>query len=279
MATEMQAAGHSPQAALVSTPPTVGEPQPHAPSPNGHGHETAAAAPDEHGHAHAGGAAHPRDRFKTILSLLMALVVVSGALITWRSTLDAEEATREDTVGITADVQAQGAEVQSSVNAYQDYQAFTSYVRNQAVGNLLGQEIQTLSTGPDANNPDTQAQIASLQQSRTDANNVANATRKYFQSRYIKADGTYNLNGEIASALANEAKSTDLAPEKHFEEALKMRARSNDLLLSLLILGAALVCYTLASGPAQRFRFPIVSVGVLLTLIALADAIRVEFLS
>jgi hypothetical protein len=136
-----------------------------------------------------------------------------------------------------------------------------------------------LSKGPDAGTPDTQAQIASLQQSRTDANNVANATRKYFQSRYIKADGTYNLSGEIASALANEAKSTDLAPEKHFEEALKMRAKSSDLLLPLLILGAALVCYTLASGPAQRFRFPIVGVGVLLTVIALVDAVRVEFLS
>jgi hypothetical protein len=256
------------------------KPHPNTPTPNGHGHEDAASQGEhaqEASHGHSAGEAHPRDNFKTILALLMALVVVSGAIITWRSTLDAEEATREDTVGITAAVQAQGAQVQSSVNAYQDYQAFTSYVRNEAVAQLLGQQIQALSKGPDANNPDTQAEIASLQQSMADSNNIANATRKYFQSRYIKPDGTYNLSGEISSALADQAKETDLAPDKHFEEALTMRNRSNDLLLALLIMGAALVCYTLASGPGHRYRVPIVVVGALLTIFALTDAIRVEF--
>jgi hypothetical protein len=247
-----------------------------APS-NGHSHEDIATG--ERGHEHESGATHRRDGFKTVLALLMALVVVSGAIITWRSSLDAENATSEDTVGLTTAVQAQGAQVQSSVNAYQDYQAFTSYVHNQAVANLLSQQIHTLSTGPDANNPDTQAQIASLQQSMAESNDVANASRKYFQSRYINPDGTYNLNREIAAALADQAKSTDLAPDKHFDEAVKLRTRSSDLLLALLILGAALVCYTLASGPGQRFRVPIVVIGVLLTLVALGDAVRVEFLT
>ncbi len=289
MAAQVAEGEHSAEHVHV-TRPTAGEP---AQVIDAHPHQSAPATPMHttetthtvetthvsHTPAHSAGRS---DLFKTLLSLLMAVVVVSGAVITWRSTLDGEEALREDSVGLTADVKSQGAQVQSNADVYQNYQAYTIYVRNQETGRLIDKQIADLKAGPNANDADTKTQIADLQTARTDAYNAATASRSYFNPRYLSADGTYDIKREYAASVADKAKAVDLQPDKHFEEADKLRGKSNDLLLALLVLGGALLCYTLpgalSAATAARIRYPVVGLGLVLTLIAVGDALRVEFM-
>jgi len=259
----------------------------HAPAA-GHGaaadHATAAGHGAAADHAAAGG--HHSDPLKTVLSLLMAIVVVSGAVITWRSTLDGEEALREDTLGLTATVQAQGVQAQANATVYNHYEAYTGYLQHQEVGRLLGQAVTAILSGT-VTDPAVQAQLPTLQQDRTDQYEIANTARSFFNPRYLTAAGSYDTKAELAGTLAAAAQGTDLQPARHFEEADKLRGKSTDFLWALLILGGALLCYTLpgalsagAEGAqARRLQIPFMVLGLLLTLVAIGDALRIELLT
>ena len=82
------------------------------------------------------------DKFRTFTASLIAVVTVISALVTWRAAVAAQSASDADFLGLVATVNAEEAEVLSTIKVAEHYQAFLTYTRYNELGNKLYDALQ-----------------------------------------------------------------------------------------------------------------------------------------
>ena len=183
------------------------------------------------------------DPFRTLVSTLIAVVTVVGAIIAWRTTVALGNAGGGRTAGLLALADKEDATTRATntVLAYLD--SYAAYVRDHSLANAY----QSLADA----NPE-----------RTDLANSASAFRlaanyALDQIPAIYVDRNHNLDRArlLDEYVAEYSKDKDVEPQPHFSAADTSRLKAEWLFTSLILLGVALVLLTLADAIENPLRY------------------------
>ncbi len=206
-------------------------------------------------------------RFQTINALLLALVTVLGAFVAWRASVAADASGDAGLDGLIATLNAEETRALNTITLHENYRAYTGYTRYNELGYQLEAELEKTQND---------AEAEQLEQEMRNAWDTAEAF--YFPRRYLNRDGTYNADRELGEAWAEAAREKDLSPEPHFQEANRMQAKSNWLVVVVTVLAMSLLAHTLAETlESPRLKISLLVLGVVLMLAGLSSLLALEY--
>ncbi len=207
------------------------------------------------------------DRFTTVIAIMIALVALIGALVAWRASVAEDASGDADYAGLRAAINVEETRALNATTAYAQYGAYVTYQRNSAIGDLLVDDMDQAATEDEA---------LILNSQRADAHDVATASERLFQQRFLNRDGSYSVERQLGEMWADASKQRDLNPEPQFAEADRLRTKSNSLLAAVGVLALALVFYTLIESANGRGRYVLFALGTLLAIGGTLAAIVLE---
>lgn len=193
---------------------------------------------------------------ETAVAIVIAVIVVIGALVSWRASVVDDAAGDADYAGLRATVFSVRAQALNNLNAYESYGNYVSYLRNNSLGKLLAADIEAA--------PADQQDL--LTEQMKVANDLADADNDLFDNKYLNRDGTYSVQRQLAVMQADAAKENDLDYESQFAEADKGRARTRSLLVSVMVLSIATVFYALVESVEGRKKLIFIGIGSLIAI-------------
>jgi heme/copper-type cytochrome/quinol oxidase subunit 4 len=206
--------------------------------------------------------------FGTLVAILIAIVVVVGAIVAWRASLIDDSSGDYDYAGLKAAVSSEQAKAMNYVNTYADYGNYVNYWRNNQLGKLLQEDIKTAQEG----------EIETLNLEVKRANDLADSNSNMFKMRYLNRDGTYGVQRQLGELWADAAKKNDLDYETQFAEGNKDRERSRLMLMALMILTVAPIFFTVIESVDKKSnQYILFAFGVLFMLAGSIMAVLVEF--
>src|SRR5574338_1118551 len=162
-----------------------------------------------------------KEGFKTFTAIMIALVTIVSAVAAWRAAAAASEASQADFNGLAASINAEEAHILNSISAYEHFQAFLTYTRYNELGYRLADEIDAAADPNDS-------KITALEQGKSDSWGIAYGLQYlFFPSRYLRPDGSYDLQREMDELTADSERQEDVKPDLHFSRADSQRLKSN----------------------------------------------------
>jgi hypothetical protein len=204
---------------------------------------------------------------ETTTAILIAVIVVIGALASWRASVIDDAAGDADYAGLRAAVFSVRAQAVNNLNAYESYGNYVSYERNSKLAGLLQEDLK------DA----PEDQQALLTEQLKVANDLADADRSLFETKYLNRDGSYSVQRQLGVMQADAARENDLDYESQFADADKGRARTRNMLFSVMILSIATVFYALVESVEGRTRLIMVGLGSLVAIAGIVMAAMIWF--
>lgn len=207
--------------------------------------------------------------FNLVNALLIALVTLMGAFVAWRASVAADGAGDASLDGLMAERNVQETRALHKITHYQNYRAYTSYLRY----NLIGDQIEAdMEQTPDL----SEESAALLERQKQEAWNTAEVA--VFPRNFLKRNGAYDTERELGEAWADASREIDLDPQTHFQEADQQQTKSNRLLGILTVLAVALIFFTLAEEFERRsLKYTMAALGLVLALGGVAATVAVEY--
>ncbi|MEO0563340.1 MAG: hypothetical protein AAF125_14625 [Chloroflexota bacterium] len=202
--------------------------------------------------------------FQIFMAVCIAVVSVTSALIAWRAAVLSQAASNADFAGTVTVIRREEALTNALTGAYARYRAYSDFTANRVIADQL------------AATADAESDVE-----RLGAENVAQNNRFFLDTSYLAEDGTYDLQADIASDVANANLRTSLDPMTFDQQAGDLRERVRWLRLDFIVLSGALLCFTVAEGlhAARRtLRFSLTTLGVFLWAAAVGVVIYAEVL-
>ncbi|PKO14350.1 MAG: hypothetical protein CVU39_15045 [Chloroflexi bacterium HGW-Chloroflexi-10] len=204
---------------------------------------------------------------ETAVAILIAVIVAFAALVTWRASVIDDSAGDADYAGLRATVYSVRAQALNSVNAYESYGNYVSYLRNNRMAELISEDLETA----------PEEQLAVLEEQMKVANDLADANRDMFETQYLNRDGSYSVQRQMGVMWADAAKENDMDFENQFAEADKGRARTRNMLVSVMVLSIAAVFYSLVESMEGRNKMILIILGSLTAVAGIVMAFMVGF--
>ena len=195
------------------------------------------------------------NRFKSNTAVLVAFVTVLGAIVACMATSASSSAANADFDGLNSAIRSQKAEIINEIIAYQHYRAFTSYSRYLELGNLLYDP-----------SVDQKTSLANGVIQREVWGVASGIKSTFFESRYITADGSYDLQRELDEALAEDSQNEDLNSDPYFAKSDQMHRRSSFLTADMIVLAVSFWFLQLAQVTEIRIKYFWITIGILLGL-------------
>ncbi len=201
------------------------------------------------------------NHLSTLVALLIAVVSVSGAVVTWRASISADGAGDADVAGIRATINQTETDALAAVNGYSDYASFMDYYKYRQTAQQLEAELAEL--------PDdvTEEELAALNKELANTYDLTTAASSAFPNQYLNRDGTYAFNRQTGEFRADAARQRDINPQPSFDEADGLRVHTDKLLIALSVLVVALVFYTLietTDSKKAKYLLLVIGTGVFL---------------
>lgn len=209
-------------------------------------------------------------KLATLTAILIGVVTVLGAVIAWRASVAADGAGDADFDGLKASLNAEETRALNFVNAYEHYGAYIDYARNIQLGDALAEDLQN------AVNLSEQEHYL-LDRQRAEAYDVGDANQDLFPNRFLNRDGSYSVEREIGELWADASKEKDLYPDEKFAAADQLRAKSNNLIGTITLLGIGLVFFTLVEGASRKSQTILFGLGALFSVAGTVIALVIEF--
>ena len=185
-------------------------------------------------------------RFEVFSSFMIALVTIVSAITAWRANIASTQAGDADFEGIAASIRAQEAKLANGIEAFEHFQAFTTYYRYNEHGKILDDE------GDPAH-----------QRQKSDLWGLALGLQySFFSPQYLDEIGNYDLQRELDELWADASQSDDLNPEPHFESADLFRNKASILTGTLIIFASAFFLFTVGQAVKNRLRYLFALSGV-----------------
>jgi hypothetical protein len=204
--------------------------------------------------------------FETVTAILIAVVVVIGALMAWRASVIDDAAGDADYDGLRAAVFAEKTRALNFVNSYESYGNYVTYWRNNRLSQLIGEDLSKASA---EETPVLSAQIST-------ANDLADASRPLFESRYLNRDGSYSVQRQIGEMWADASKKRDMNYMNQFNDADQLRSKTLKMLLALMILSIAPILYSLVESLPDRYKKGAVILGSVIAVAGIVLALLVS---
>lgn len=216
-------------------------------------------------------AGQENNRLSTLVALLIAVVSVVGAVVTWRASVAGDGAGDADVAGIRATINLTETNALAAVKGYSDYASFIDYYKYRETGLYLEAEIEEL---PE----DTpEEETAALNKELADTYDLTTAASLAFPNDYLNRDGTYALARQTGEFVANAAREKDINPQPSFDEADAMRSHTDRLLIALSVLVIALVFYTLIEATdSKMLKYLLLLAGTVIFIAGTVGAYLVE---
>jgi hypothetical protein len=198
-----------------------------------------------------------QDHFAVLLAILIALATVMGAFVAWRAFVAGNASGDADFIGISAVLAAEETRAINALNAYESYGAYVSYRQYRDLAVRLQAERDAL--------PEDDMLTAARLQAQIDlALTVSAIFQQRFSRQFVLRDGSYNLEGQLNTLYADQARQRNLNAAPSFAEADKQRTKSSWLQGAAIPLAVSLIFFTLAEALPKRFRLPMLIIGALL---------------
>jgi hypothetical protein len=201
------------------------------------------------------------DRFKTIASIMIAVVTVIGAALACRASNTTNAATNADFEGLVASIKAEEATILNSITVYEHYQAYTLYTRYNELGNIVADEPPSNELGR------LQREVWGL---------ALGLQYTFFPPRYLNPDGTYDVQRELDEEWAERSQQDDLLSEPHFAKADGLRLQASLLAGVLIVFAVAFWFFTLAQAIRNRLKYFFGLAGLAVTVFGLLAWLIVE---
>jgi hypothetical protein len=213
--------------------------------------------------------------FKTIVSILIALVAVTGAFIAWQSSQSSGESSALESNGIKAALARAKAEIEISANLYRNQINFDSYLLDYRSAEItLDQTTEVPTTMADS-----QQALDQLFYGRMESVNRAAVYRDLVDPDYLHEQSTSSVTNSFfdrdryrQAMLAQAASMEAIDPQVYFPRADIQRGRTLDFALSGVVLSGALVCFTLALVLSNRWKYLPAGIGCGMYLFSLVIA-------
>ncbi len=204
--------------------------------------------------------------FKTFTAIMIAIVSVTGAWVTWRAGLALNDASRDDFSGLAAAINEQESQVMASIKVSEHHQAFLEYTRFNELGNEISNEIKT-----------DNLQDANLDRQKSDAWGIALGLQSlFFPPRYLLPDGSYDIQRETDEETAEAERARDTKPEPHFARADDLRLKANLQVIVLIFLGLAFWFFTLAQINERGIKYFFAVSGMLIWIVSALASVVLE---
>ncbi|NWF65052.1 MAG: DUF2834 domain-containing protein [Chloroflexi bacterium] len=193
-----------------------------------------------------------QNNFKSWIAVLTAIVTVLGATAACLASVAVSTAGDQDFAGLDASIRAQKAEIINYVTAYQNYRAYTDYVRYEKMGYLMYDPQADAAT--DAQNYATQQEMWGVS---------SGLLASFVKARYIDPDGSYDIERELQEAFAEDAQTSDLNAQPYFEKSDAERSRSAFLTADMIVFAVSFWFFTLAQATEKNIKYAWAALGVL----------------
>lgn len=211
------------------------------------------------------------NRLSTLVALLIAVVSVSGAVVTWRASVSADGAGDADVAGIRATINQTETNALAAVTAYSDYVSFMDYYKYRETSLQLEDEIENLPEDT------SEEERAALNKELADNYDLTTAASSAFPNQYLNRDGTYALNRQTGEFTADAARERDINPQPSFDEADALRSHTDRLLIALSVLVIALVFFTLIeTTDSKKLKYLLLVIGTGIFLAGVLGAFLLE---
>ena len=188
------------------------------------------------------------DGLHTVLAIVIAVVTVLSAFISWRVAVLEDHRVAEDLDGLLASVNQQEARVLGHATAYDDLAAFTRYWQYSRLAESIMGDLQK--AGDD--------DLARLEADLREYTRLALDHKGLFPTRYLTTDENYDLNRQLGELWADASDEKDLDPTPHFAESDNGTIRIRRLLAAAAILSVGLVCFALVESLGTHSRYAVV---------------------
>jgi hypothetical protein len=191
------------------------------------------------------------EKFRSNISVLIALVTVLGAIAACLASVATSDAGDMDFTGLDTSIRAQKAEIINEVNAYEHYRAYTSYIRYIEMGYLL--------YDPNADE-ETDLRNGALQR---EVWGLASGIRSvFFSPRYIQPNGDYDVEQELDEAWAEDSQNEELDAQPYFDKSDRLRRRSSFLTADMIVLAVSFWFLTVAQATEKKIKYLWAALGI-----------------
>ena len=222
------------------------------------------------------------DTFQRANTYLMVLVILLGAVASWRANIAVTAASRADAAGLASTLAAEETRAAATASTYQQLTAYSQYARNKALGDALSAildiKYQGMRLPP---NPAASARIneivRGLEQSRDEAYDLAAANQYFFSTRFLMPDGAYDAYRDWEDLRGHTSSTRDVNHAAHFVEADYMRAKSTSLVGLLIVCALAMLAFSVAMHLQQGTpAYVLMAAGLVLTVLVIAAILAIE---
>src|SRR3954451_8140308 len=195
------------------------------------------------------------DRFKLIVSVMVAVAAITIALVAWGSGVISNKSGDESSATIGSAVKAQQADFDSRLRSLQDHAGYLTYRRNNLNGDLLFNYLQTAAGRSDPTR-------TTLQRQMNASWDVGLGIDSFFSTRFsrtdVQPDGTlkerYDVQRQYESGKADAAKEKDVNSDKHLRDLDKLLNKQASMIGAIVVIGLAIWLMTLAYDTQPFYR-------------------------
>lgn len=207
------------------------------------------------------------NRFHTLVAVLIALLAVAGAVISWRVAVTSDLANRADGAGLRAITDREDSITRAQIILAEHLSAYVSYLKNDA----LADAYNTLARANPARTD--LADYASV--FRYAANQALDA----IPQRYIDREERLMRERDLGAHIAQEARGKDIEPQPHFARADAYRQKIRYLLVTIFSLSFAAFLLTTADAIHNPLRYLFLVGGAVVFALATLVALLIEIAS
>ncbi len=218
--------------------------------------------------AHAAGTG---TRFKTSVTVMIAVVTVVGAIVTWSISAASGKADSADAQGLMAALNSANTAISVSTYLNNNLGFFVSYRQHLAAADLMEREAAALTDA---------FRKEALRQTARRERNLAATARGYIDSDYLEIDPSdgreyFNGNRYWDAQWASARAQMPLDEQPFFARADAGRTTCRRLGLTAVGLGAALFLFVASSTTRRRLRYVFAGAATLIFAVSGAAAVLV----
>jgi tetratricopeptide (TPR) repeat protein len=201
--------------------------------------------------------------FKRVVSTLIAIVTIMGAVVAWRASVAGSASGENDSSGLLALQNSEETKAVSDIQANGNEMAYINYLRDRILGTDMLNDSSVANAPPDMQDYMARQITETLDLSTT-------SERFFFTGIYLYPSNDtnnilpqYDYQRQVGEAYAQAQGNMDLNYQGHFDTSDALSNKSMFLLAMLIVLGIALWLFALSEVISNTVKYFTATGGLL----------------
>lgn len=207
------------------------------------------------------------DHLHTLIAILIALLAVVGAVVSWRVAMTSDQANRADGAGLRAMTDREDITLRAQIILVEHLTAYASYLKHDALADAYNALARANAGRTDLTD------YASMFRS------AANQALDAIPQRYLDREQRLMRERHLGAHIAQEARNKDTEPQPHLARADAFRQKIRLLLVTIFALSFAAFLLTIADALHHSLRYVFLLGGAAIFTLATLTALVIEIAS